>query len=73
MSDYFIQLQEYYNQLKQKNPEAYPESVINIYSPEYDCYVKSFPTLVNSMTTHYNINMFNVIEFFIYICNNNKL
>ena len=72
MSDYFIQLQEYYNQLKQKNPEAYPESVINIYSPEYDCYVKSFPTLVNSMTTHYNINIFNVIEFFIYICNNNK-
>jgi hypothetical protein len=67
MTDYFIQFVDYYNEIKQKNPHDYPTNVKNIYSPENDCFIKGYAGIET-----YNVSAFDVIEFFIHLCNSDK-
>lgn len=65
----YTSFKELYKQIKIYFIKQLPTSVINIYSPEYDCFK---PIYEGAHTKHYGISTYDMIEFFIHICNNNK-
>lgn len=73
MTTYFIEFVEYYEQFKiNRKKEIYtddeiPEDVKNIYSPENDCMI-----IVFGIITHYKLNKYDIMNFFVNICNDNK-
>ena len=72
-STYFSDLVAYYEQLKETESKKriqdiyYPTSVKNIYAPENDCHKTLEYGLVR-----YGVDKYDIIEFFIWSCNNNK-
>lgn len=72
MTKYLNKLVEYYTSFKNNNKKFFdddlPKSVIDIYSPENDC----FKTIGLSDFKHFGVSQYDMIEFFIYSCNNNK-
>ena len=66
---FYTSCKELYKQIERYDIKQLPTSVINIYSPEYDCFK---PIYEGAHTKHYGISTYDMIEFFIHICNNYK-
>lgn len=66
---YYTSCKELYKQIDSYDIKQLPTSVINIYSPEYDCFK---PIYEGAFSRKYGVSPYDMIEFFIHICNNNK-